>query len=128
MIFSHNTVMKTVRLCGGFGARASTLTALWLCGHLIFKGITSRIGRLICKHLKVGPSSPVSNLPVVPGVYDLAPGYMFLQSPAPHTLRALIGWGLHTTAQRVMPRNVPNATKFQAESRVSTDTDTATHS
>ncbi len=35
---------------------------------------------------------------------------VFIES-RPHTLCADIGWGLHTTAQRLMPRNIPNTAK-----------------
>ncbi len=48
---------------------------------------------------------------VVPCAYDLATGCYVFTSPAPHTLRAVIGWGLHTTARRRMPRNVPSTAK-----------------
>ncbi len=50
-------------------------------------------------------------LPVVPCAYDLATNcYVFIES-RPHTLHAVIGWGLHTTAQMLMPRNVPSTAK-----------------
>ncbi len=76
----------------------------------MFKGITSRICRLLFVKatLNVGPSFPVHAILVVPCPYDLATGcYVF---SAPHTLRAVMGWGLHTTAQK-LPRNVPNSAK-----------------
>ncbi len=86
-----------------------------------FKGITSRIRWLLFVNatFKAGPSSTAQSARASRGP----------TSPAPHTLRAVTGWGLHTTAQRLMPRNVPNTAnmKIEAEGRVSTDTDTTTH-
>ncbi len=83
------------------------------CKNLNIKGIMSRICRLLFenKTFKVGPSSrlKVHVLLVVPHAYDLVTGhYVFIESCPSHALRVVFGWGLHTTAQRLMPRNIPN--------------------
>ncbi len=67
------------------------------------KGVTSRVS--VWKHLKLAQSTRASGLTCL------------RQSPAPHTLHAVIGWGLRTTAQRLTPRNVPNTAKYENPGR-----------
>ncbi len=83
---------------------------------IFINGMTSRIHRslFVTRHSKLAPP----------------PRLKASGGPAPHTLRTVIGWWLHTTAQRLAPRNVPNTAKSENPGRgpVSADTDTATHS
>ncbi len=83
---------------------------LRLCDTLV--GITSWICRLlfVSTTLKLGPSSSAQSARGSGGPTCLRSGNWSLR-PAPHNLRVVIGWRLHTTAQRLMPRNVPNTAK-----------------
>ncbi len=97
----------------------------------LFKGITSRVCQLLFVNatFKVGPSSSAQSACASGCPTCLRSGNWSLR-PAPHNLHAVIGWGLHTTAQRLMPGNIPSTVKkkkIQAEGKVSADTDTATH-
>ncbi len=57
------------------------------------------------------PQPKAHALQVVPRAYDLANGhYIFIESHR-HTLCAVIGWGLHTTAQRLTSGNIQNTAK-----------------
>ncbi len=75
------------------------------------KGIMSRICWLLFVNttFKVGPSSPAQSAGAY-GTYDLANGRY---TPAHHTLRIVTGWRLHTTAQRLVPRNVPSTARYR---------------